>query len=468
MALWSAQETVRDAADSLGINVGDDAARSMASDVEYRIHEVIQEAMRFMRHSKRTTMTTADISLALKVLNIEPMYGYSSSKRVHFREATLGPGQSSLWYLADQDNAGGNEEVDFERVINAPLPKVPRQVNLTAHWLAIEGVQPAIPQNPSERQLKQYNTPKGAMIDSRPGASSAARDQMLNSGAGETRGASISVSDGTEQVKPLLKHVLSKELLLYFERVTAALADETNTSLRSAAIASLRQDPGLHQLLPYFIDFISEQVIHHLRSISHLENMLHLAHALLENETIFIDPYIHSLVPPILTCLVAKKIGPPDSNEHYRLRDLAADLIGLLCRNFAPVYHTLKPRLVRTLVKAFLDNEKPLATHYGSIAGMSRMGPEVIRVLVVPNVAMYGTLLLRPGVDEFAKERNVDILTRALQTLDHDAQNVVQNMSASGVEEAVLQRLGPLVGQRILALDDIKLVNAILAGAKGI
>lgn len=43
----------------------------------------------------------------------------------------------------------------------APIPKVPMGVSLRAHWLAIEGVQPAIPENPpaqSKDQLQQESS----------------------------------------------------------------------------------------------------------------------------------------------------------------------------------------------------------------------------------------------------------------------------------------------------------------------
>jgi histone H3/H4 len=65
-------DTIKDVADSLGIGtLSADAAKQLAMDVEYRIQEVVQEALKFMRHSKRTILSPSDISSALKTLNIE-------------------------------------------------------------------------------------------------------------------------------------------------------------------------------------------------------------------------------------------------------------------------------------------------------------------------------------------------------------------------------------------------------------
>jgi histone H3/H4 len=126
-------DTIKDVADSLGITqLSVDAAKQLAMDVEYRIQEVVQEAQKFMRHSKRTILSPADISNALKTLNIEvrghwrvyaklqPLYGYNSSRPVKFREATSADGVQ-LYFLDD-------EEIEFEKIINQPLPKLPRDV----------------------------------------------------------------------------------------------------------------------------------------------------------------------------------------------------------------------------------------------------------------------------------------------------------------------------------------------------
>jgi len=40
------------------------------------------------------------------------------------------------------------KEQDIQELVSTPLPKVPIAATLRAHWLAIEGEQPAVPENP--------------------------------------------------------------------------------------------------------------------------------------------------------------------------------------------------------------------------------------------------------------------------------------------------------------------------------
>lgn len=131
--LWN-PENVKDVAESVGIGtLGDEALRTLAQDVEYRLGQVIVEALRFMRAGKRTTMTVKDISLALKVLDVEPLYGYDSTRPLRYGEASLGPGQP-LFYIED-------EETDFEKLINSPLPKVSRDLSFTGMTSTTAGLQ---------------------------------------------------------------------------------------------------------------------------------------------------------------------------------------------------------------------------------------------------------------------------------------------------------------------------------------
>ena len=141
-----------------------------------------------------------------------------------------------------------------------------------AHWLAIEGVQPSIPQNPTTADSRnQELVPKGPGVNPNLAA--------------------ISGTDNVS-VKPQVKHILSKEIQLYFENVCSSLLDEASRENQVAALNSIKSDPGLHQLVPYFVQFIAEKVTHNLTNIFVLEQMLHLTSAMLQNETLYVDSYV--------------------------------------------------------------------------------------------------------------------------------------------------------------------------------
>lgn len=180
-----------------------------------------------------------------------------------------------------------DEEIDFDTVLNKPLPKIPLDVTFTAHWLAIEGVQPAIPQNPTPNgkensHLFSYVKLKYVYTD--------AKAELLSK-RNKTHASSNGITTDQVNVKPLVKHVLSKELQMYFERITEAILND-NERLQSQAFESLRLDPGLHQLLPYFVQHIHKKVAQNHKNLDILEAMLSMAHALLNNKHLFIEPYV--------------------------------------------------------------------------------------------------------------------------------------------------------------------------------
>lgn len=96
-------------------------------------------------------------------------------------------------------------------------------------------------------------------------------------------------------VKPLVKHILSKELNLFFDKVCAAVVDESNEEFRIAAFASLKEDPGLHQLVPYFVQYVAEKVTHNLDNMFILTQMMNLTESMILNESFHVDPYVRIL-----------------------------------------------------------------------------------------------------------------------------------------------------------------------------
>ncbi|EEP79018.1 hypothetical protein UREG_03864 [Uncinocarpus reesii 1704] len=443
MLVWN-PDNIKDVAESVGINaLNDEVVDHLARDVEYRVSQVLEESHKFMRHGKRTLLTTQDVSNALRVLDVEPLYGYESTRPLRFGEATIGPGQP-LFYVED-------DEVDFEKLINAPLPKVPREITFTAHWLAVEGVQPTIPQNPTSADSRNLE-----LISKGPNAN-----------------ANLAAMSGNENVtvKPLVKHILSKELQLYFERVCSAFLDESNEEYRLSAFASLKEDPGLHQLVPYFVQFISEKVTHSLKDLFVLTQMMHMTEALIQNKSLYVDPYVASLIPPVLTCLIGRQLeGGSDPLEHFTLRDLAGSLIGMISKKYSHSSHTLKPRLARTFLKNFMDPSKPFGTHYGAIIGLHSIGgPDVIRELIVPNLAMYEVVLKDAAGDEGLRkleaEKVIGVIVAALSTLQ-DEKAPLTNGLANGAMETLNQQLGEKIGlvlaSRITDSGNLRLAQAII------
>ncbi|EFX02394.1 transcription initiation factor tfiid complex subunit [Grosmannia clavigera kw1407] len=516
--LWN-PENVRDVAESVGVSqLADDALRCLSQDVEYRIGQVIVEALRFMRAGGRTTLTVQDMSLALRVLDVEPLYGYESTRPLRYGEASLGPGQP-LFYVED-------EEVEFERLVNAPLPRVPRDASLTAHWLAIEGVQPAIPQNPTTAEARsQELVPKG------PGANPALAALAGNDNVG---------------FKPAIKHIISNELVLYFDKIQAAVLDDNPDEevlrLRDAALDSVRSDPGLHQLVPYFVNFIANQITHRMDDVFALRRTMELTSALVANPHLFLDPYASPLCAPVLTCLVARRLGGlgagsgaggsgpggvgdlgsdsghndshsingihatngingshtvhgllPDSivRETYLLRELAASLLGQLARKFAHSNALLRPKLTRTCLKVLLEPSRPAPVLYGAVCGLAAAGgPEAVRVLVLPNLRAIDTHVLQ-RLQERGPAAAVEFemlvsggIVKAIRTLSptgtsgaaplSPAQSprssgtaltnaAIVNGTSSDEETAeLIDFLGPIIGRRIAHLGDRQLNAAIL------
>ena len=322
---------------------------------------------------------------------------------------------------------------------------------LSAHWLSVEGIQPSIPQNP---------------------ASSDARGQegLQKNASANPNLATISGTDAAGS-KSLIKHVLSKEAKLYFERISAAILDQNDESQRLGALASIRGDPGVHQLVPYFVQYAAEKVTHNLKNLFILRQMLDLTLALMENDSLFIDPYINALVPVILTCLLSPHIGTPGSlQEEFPLRASAASILGKTAKKYAKSSQTLRARLARSCLKAFLDPKKPLETHYGAILGLEAVsGREGVRNLILPILKEYSSLIQEAqnagSAGATSAEYIISAIIGVLQSLRDDTGPLVNGFASGDVNSQrpkLESKVGGLLAERTIRQGDPKLVQAIL------
>ncbi|KAJ7783299.1 transcription initiation factor TFIID complex 60 kDa subunit [Mycena metata] len=442
-------DSIKDVADSLNLpNISDAVASALASDVEYRIHQVIEEAARFMRHGRRTVMTTSDVEQALRVLNIEPLYGHSSNNPPTFKRALPfphTPAAGPVYFVED-------EEIDFDRVLREEKITLPKGVSWTAHWLAVEGVQPLIPENPPA-------IPKEVGPDVKPPLTNGV-------GAAPALAATKKQEQQLQQQQQLVKQVLSRELQLYYTRLTSSLLPPgSDLTKRDAALASLRTDAGLQALLPYLIKWVGDGVVRGLKEggLSEtdgkvLEVLISVTGSLLANSTLFVEPYLHQMLPPILSTLLHSSLPPTHATL---LRTSAAQTLSRLLTEHSTTYPSLSPRIMKTLLLALISPGKSSGTRHGAIRGLVAIGKEAVRkglvegggAKVIGGECSDDASLVAAVMDAL---RVLRVPTDTVDALD------ASNPADAAVKDELISLLGDYFGERIA--QDAAWARTILVG----
>lgn len=366
-------ETLKAYAQSRGMaEIEEEDLKLISQDLEYRLKELAQEASKFMLAGKRTRLTVEDVNYALMSRDVDPLLGYDTSDSLVFKSIS----GSNFYYVPD-------EEVDLESIMNSPLPKIPHKPVVSKHWLAIEGVQPQIPQNP----LPVEKVPEIKRDDSL-----AAMKEDL-------------------EVRNHMRHLLSKELQMYYEKVVSFLKDEDEQK-RAVARECLRKESGIQQLIPYFVHFFNEEILKNLRRGDVLVNIIQAYEGLIRNKMIFIEPYMHQMLPSLLTCVVGKSIGikdagaraeqpaeghaerepllfPEERDQGLATRRCASGTVKYIYDTYSLSYTTLAPRILNTLLKTWADLTKSSESHYGALYCLFGLGQKVVDGVVVPFKSEY-------------------------------------------------------------------------------
>ncbi|ETL85343.1 hypothetical protein, variant 5 [Phytophthora nicotianae] len=324
-------ETLQIVAQSLGLDdISDECVRELLPEVELRVRQVVQDALKFQRHSRRPQLDPTHVNQALQARNLESLYGFSSPGTVKYKPCE----DSETLFFAEE------EELELNELLNVPLGQIPLQPVLNLHWLAVDGVQPLIPENESVEDDSTCHT--------------SIKDEAF-----------VNHVDR----KPRVKHILTEEMQLYYTKVTEAVKSD-DFELQRAALTSLAQDPGIHQLLPYFSRFIYEEVKHSNHDLSLLFSLMRACRCLLVNQSLHVELYLHQLIPAILTCVLGTQLCENPADDHWALRKYAAKLVAQICERYGEKYANIQARVSKTYHKAITDPVCPFSTQYGALHGM--------------------------------------------------------------------------------------------------
>lgn len=241
------------------------ARTTLVNLVQEHISSLVNEACCVQRHCKRARMHTYGeneqsgvIRRRLHADDINMALQWRGSEKI-YATGTIGKESSE------------SNKVNLEDYLKSEMDlRPPQEVGLTVHWLAVDGVQPDIPQNPGSQSKEVKDMAPQST------ASPAVTDEA---------------AEGGIHVTQLLPRLLSEELRLYFTRVTSAVerggATPITRQQQDAALAGIARDPGLQELVPFLVLYVSQSLSKHLGNPEHCRTLIRMARSLLEN------PYLH-------------------------------------------------------------------------------------------------------------------------------------------------------------------------------
>lgn len=116
---------------------------------------------------------------------------------------------------------------------------------------------------------------------------------------------------------------------------------------------------------------------------------MRMVKSLLENQSLILEKYLHELIPAVATCIVSRQLCTrPDHDNHWALRDFASRMMAAICKNFHTSTNNIQTRVTKIFSDALKSDKNPLVAYYGAIAGLQELGPEVIKVFILPNISI--------------------------------------------------------------------------------
>jgi transcription initiation factor TFIID subunit 6 len=342
--------------------------RTLSALVEEHMTEIVRAAVGVQRHSKRArvqrSLQLSDVKMALQYKGEAPVYSTGLK----------------------------NEKVDLNAYLQSELQDAPPDMAMTMHWLAVDGIQPNIPLN-RRSNASDGNEPLLA-LDKAHDKEAQDSDEDPSSSSGIS-------------IRQLLPRLLAEELVLYFTRITLAI--ERGTPIQQdAALHSVAFDSGTQELVPFFCRFVVLQIHHNIGNAPYCHVLIRLVHALVQNPNLHLELHLNQLLPPVLTCVVAKQLSNPSKSKStstnvddaFSLRVGAAHALSTICTSFGEKYASLKPKVLSELSVACQPSQ-PIETQFGGIVGMIGFGPKAIDAFVLPLATAYwnrwGELLEEDG-----------------------------------------------------------------------
>ncbi|KAH8387751.1 hypothetical protein KR093_009369, partial [Drosophila rubida] len=204
---------------------------------------------------------------------------------------------------------------------------------------------------------------------------------------------------------------LSRERQAYYVHTTDKLLGNSEEE-RIEMLHILELDPSYHYMLPQLASFVNMGIqmnLYHGNFVV-LTYLLRAINSLLRNHNLEFRPYLHLILPVVVSCVVSAKLGSfADKEDHWAMRELASEVTAHILRHFDGRQRFIRRKVVRIYLEGM--DKSSMATVYGSILGFIKMGRRAFQKHVMPRIGDISDRIEPLLTKEDADEKDIEYLS---------------------------------------------------------
>ena len=411
-------------AESLGIkSLDNEIVDYLNVEIEEKIKLILLQEQKFIRISKRKTLKVDDLQHSLKLYNLDEPIGYDSYSMIDYEKIETVKG---LWRVKQN-------VIDIEDYLSKLMAKYPMQPFPHFYWFAIEGKRPNIPENfirndnqnqDIQKIRQQQKSQSNFLLELDPSPDNMAKEgnifnnnninqnnESLNNKKIIDNNDNIDINNNNDNINEFglnnsnektkkishIIHNISKELQIFFENFKQRFKNEMNANKLNnnwpylfiskdmkMSIEIIKTNPGVVELVPYIINFLMNYFENFSSNIKICYCILHYINSLINNQSFFLEPYLHQILIIIISLILYEKEKDKDSDNLIyldpiiRVKFYAIKILEQIIFKYFIKYHNLQFQLVQIFMDNIIFDEKAEENYlkiFGAIEGLKMIGP---------------------------------------------------------------------------------------------
>ena len=319
----------------------------VVKDAKDQVTKVVELANRFRKHRGSEILKISDVKDAVSARRLPPLIGYHSTFRTHEYVHAGQAGGGDVYALDELNN--------FLETWLSRVPEYPTEITFKFHWLAVDGVQPRVPENQSE------HVPESVGL--------------------------LGVPEEREWPEQNVSIVSSNVPLSKSQR---DFLEQMASDIRPENLELLRRYPAMQPLVPYLLRIVMARLRN--GEPNQIRLAMKITTTMFRNESLQLEPYIPNFVGVALSVILfedPKGLEDPDEfPEQYELRENGVDLLSMIRTKFQDKCTDMWNQIAEGLLEVILC---PVikSSQYGAVIAFQVLGTDMIKKHFLPNIVPF-------------------------------------------------------------------------------